>query len=267
MRLQQRVLRRQDLPRELAHAILGYAWERVTTGCSGAEVVRLERPGGPNLYLKAEPRNAEGELRAEKARLEWIGDRLPVPRVHAFVEDAAREYLLISAVPGIDASDPSHGEDMERLVALLAEGMRRIHHLPIEGCPFDPRLDAKIEAARVRMIRGRVDAADFDAERQGRTTEDLFGELIRTRPGVEDLVFTHGDYCLPNILLEEGAVRGFIDWGRAGVADRYQDLALAARSLEYNLGPEGIPLLFHAYGIPEPDPDRLAFYRLLDEFF
>ncbi|HLX56069.1 MAG TPA: phosphotransferase, partial [Ktedonobacteraceae bacterium] len=59
----------------------------------------------------------------------------------------------------------------------------------------------------------------------------------------------------------------FIDWGRAGIADRYQDLALAARSLAYNFGPGWESLLWEAYGLQTVDAAKIAFYRLLDEFF
>lgn len=61
-------------------------------------------------------------------------------------------------------------------------------------------------------------------------------------------------------------VAGFIDLGRAGVADRHQDFACAARSIAYNFGDAFVAPFFSAYGA-EPDPARIAFYQLLDEFF
>ena len=100
------------------------------------------------------------------------------------------------------------------------------------------------------------------------SAETLFKHLLANQPQDEELVFTHGDYCLPNIFLDPQLrrVNGFIDWGRAGIADRYQDLALAARSLTYNVGPGWEPLLWQAYGLTTVEEEKIAFYQLLDEF-
>jgi aminoglycoside phosphotransferase len=167
------------------------------------------------------------------------------------------------------AHDEAFRADMPRLVRLIAAGMRQIHSISIEDCPFDQRLDTRIEAARVRMINGLVDEDDFDPQRRGRSAEELYPGLLADRPRTEALVFTHGDYCLPNIIIDPAnrVISGFIDWGSAGIADRHQDIALAARSLEYNFGAEWVPLLFEEYGIELIDPAKIEYYKLLDEFF
>ena len=94
----------------------------------------------------------------------------------------------------------------------------------------------------------------------------LLHELQRTRPA-EEPAFTHGDYCLPNILGEGAAVTGMIDMGSAGVADVWQDVALCIRSMRTNFGTNAYtdPLL-RAIGLAM-DPRKFRYYLLLDELF
>ena len=142
-------------------------------------------------------------------------------------------------------------------VRALADGLRLLHALDVRACPFDARLAVTMAKARDNALAGRVDESDFDDSRLGRTALDLLGELEATRPDSADLVATHGDYCLPNVILRDGAVAGFIDVGRAGVADRHQDFWCAARSIAYNYGESFVA----------PSSARIEFYQLLDEFF
>ena len=91
----------------------------------------------------------------------------------------------------------------------------------------------------------------------------------------EDIVLSHGDYCLPNIFIKDGKISGFLDLGKTGCADRYQDIALCYRSLKHNyegkygdrtyerFDPDS---LFDQLGIA-PNWDKIRYYTLLDELF
>jgi aminoglycoside 3'-phosphotransferase-1 len=77
---------------------------------------------------------------------------------------------------------------------------------------------------------------------------------------------THGDLSLDNILMDGGEVVGMVDVGRAGVADRYQDLAILAKGV--GVFDESLQeRLFTSYGIAVPDERKLRFHTVLDEFF
>jgi len=264
------------LPPTLAADLGKHSRFEVTTGESGSRVTRFERPGGSAVYLKSHAfGTAPGgrPLFDEAERLSWMhAVGLPVAAVLQYHEWKGYEYLLLTAVPGMDASVSRPPERHGAVVAALAAGLRALHATNISACPFDQSRRVRVAAAEARVRAGLVRAEDFDATRQGRAAVELYSELAARSPASEDRTFTHGDYCLPNVILVEDGVggfrvSGFVDCANAGIADRYQDLALCARSVADSLGEEWVQPLFAGYGLDRVDQDKLAYYELLDEFF
>lgn len=60
----------------------------------------------------------------------------------------------------------------------------------------------------------------------------------------------HGDFCLPNIMVYNNEITGFIDLGDSGIGDPWRDYAWCIWSLEYNLNSkEYTPLLLEKLNI------------------
>ncbi len=236
-------------------------------------VWRCTRDHAPSLYLKAADVSMDMQLGGEAERLRWMRDQhLPVPIVREYGRAGDVEFLILEEVRGVVASDLQWAMSLPAVITALGEGLAFLHRTPIQHCPFDHRIATQIHAVRGRIAAGRVREDGFDEIRAGRTASDLFTELLRLVPANEDLVFAHGDFCLPNILLARtprGVVElaGLIDCGRAGVADRHQDIALGLRSITDAFGPEWIQPFLRAYGLPHADEERVLFFTLLDEFF
>lgn len=254
------------MPRAWRDLLDGYRWDAQTIGQSNADVFRIEAAGRPTLFVKSEPLGPFSELPSEAARLRWLSAQgVAAPQIVATTADHGRDWLLMSALPGRDLASTLDLAPAA-IVALAADALRDLHRLDVGACPFDHRLEQRIAEAGARVAAGEVDETDFDAARDGRTAADLFDELRARRPATEDLVVTHGDACLPNLMAAAGRFTGFIDCARLGVADRHQDLALAAWSIEHNLGQAWVTPFLDRYGV-SPDEERLDYFRLLDEFF
>jgi kanamycin kinase/aminoglycoside 3'-phosphotransferase-2 len=207
-----------------------------------------------------------GSLRHEAEIIEWLGQYVPVPEVIQVTSDENDEFMLMTRIKGSPASEIRGPK--EQVCHAYADAIRYFHQaIPIAGCPFDARLSTLVTDAERRLVRGLVDVDDFDKERLGLSAEDVYDMIINTLPEGEDLCFTHGDYCLPNVLFSEKLdLTGFIDVGSAGIGDRHRDLALAVRSIAHNLGPEWTGSFFRRYGW-DADQARIDFYQLLDEMF
>ena len=104
-----------------------------------------------------------------------------------------------------------------------------------------------------RVRADDIDPGGFHDEHAHLTPAAALAELEATAPDDEDLVVCHGDFCPPNVLLQEGRVTGYVDLGELGAADRWWDVAVGAWSVGWNFGEELEPLFYESYGI-EPGP-------------
>jgi kanamycin kinase/aminoglycoside 3'-phosphotransferase-3 len=215
----------------------------------------------------------------ERALLGWLEGKLPVPKI---IEAETRDntsFLLMSKLPGEMACSEHSLRNIEDTVRALAKGIKMLWQIDISGCPCSNVLSEKLAQARRRVENDLVEVHEFMAERFAADgfadVTDLYHYLDRNRPQ-EDLVFSHGDFCLPNVFVSGGEVTGFLDWGGGGAADRWQDIALCVRSLRYNCmecagyseaeHQKYRALLFHELGIA-PDEEKIRYYILLDELF
>lgn len=253
-----------DLPESLS-PLRDLDWTEITIGKSDSDVWRIALGDGNAVFLKSEANHPLAELPGEIERLNWLTRMgFKAPRVIDAEQSADRIWLLMSAVPG---QDLTHSVDRpEDVVRAYAQGLKRLHALDPAQCPFDHNLDIRLEDARKRLEAGLVDESDFDIEHEGWTAQQVYDWLLANRPPIGTLVVTHGDASAPNILAQDGRFSGIIDCGRVGVADVWQDLTIACRSIAYNIGEEHVSAFLAAYGA-DWDEAKYRYYNALDEMF
>jgi aminoglycoside phosphotransferase len=250
-----------DLPDSLELRLEGFSFLEIKLGMSGARVFKLE-DGNETLFLKFVPVSSDSDpafsILAEADRLKWLrSKRLAVPKVELFLEDDGLEYLLMTAIPGRDVSQPWKTDQIPSITTKLAANLRTWHDTNTDDCPYLLTLETRIAQARARTINASL-KLELEA-------------LLEHAPKTEDLVLCHGDPCLPNVLLNDDLeISGWIDLGRVGVMDRHWDLALIVGSLEMDLNLQFNGRSEHfleAYGLEVINRETLEFYVQFDRFF
>ena len=236
---------------------------------SGASVYYIESPALGPCYLKAQHAVGGGALRAEHRKLLMLhpvcDGQFGLPSVLAFEEVGEWSYLVMSAVAGT----PAHlafEETPLRVARLMGRTLRRLHSIGAGCIDEHVTLPGLLERAAHRVQQGSarphglhslegVTLKETPKQRLDRLKSAALPEAAQHR------VLTHGDFCLPNLLLDLSDAVGLIDVGAAAIADRHRDLALGVRSLRYNgAKDDAVHTFLLWYGVDDVDPDRLMFW-------
>ena len=184
------------------------------------------------------------------------------PAVLEYLSENGRDYLLTEALEGEDGIEESYLIQAERLAEVFGASLRLIHDLPKADCPFPSRSAEMIAKSESNILRKYIDDSIIP-ENIEKAVERFF-ELKHC--AIDDAVI-HGDYCLPNIIMKDFRLLGFVDLGTGGIGDRHYDLFWGIWTLQYNLKSDKYRNIFlDAYGRKELDPERLELSRLLAGF-
>lgn len=260
-----------NIPTEIKNIIGDRHFSIDTIGMSDSQVLCFD-----DMVLKIEKCSEESDN--EHNMMAWLSDKLPVPKVIYSKKTEKANYLLMSKLKGKMSCEPEFLENPDLLVKYLVDGLKLLWSVDIKDCPYNNSLDNKLRLAEFNVKNNLCDTENVEPETYGENGFSSPAELLEwlkaNRP-TEELVFSHGDYCLPNVFFDNGKISGFIDLGKSGIADKYQDIALCYRSLKSNLegryggnpntefNPEK---LFEQLEIL-PNWDKIRYYVLLDELF
>ncbi len=228
---------------------------------SGAAVWFIDRDGG--YYLKRAP---GGTLKTEAALTGYFHRKGLAAEVLGY-ESGEWDWLLTARLPGEDCLFPAFLADPKRLCDTTAHLLRALHEEDTGGCPVPDRTGDHLRIAEENHRRGLCDIHLFSDRWSLNSAEEAWEELARNGRYLSRDVLLHGDYCLPNILLDNWNFSGFVDLGAGGVGDRHVDLLWGLWTLEYNLKTDAWESRFlDAYGRDRVNLDALRTVTALEIF-
>ena len=225
-----------------------------------AKVFFIDKDKG--YYLK---KAAVGSLKNEKIMTEYMHEKSMAAKVLGYISDDY-DWLLTEKVQGEDCTHSEYLSNPNRLCETLANVLRKLHETDYSGCPAESRMTQYVERAIENYSSGNYDKSA--ASKLGFSSDD---EAYRVIEENKDLLkcdtLIHGDYCLPNIILDNWSFSGFIDVDYCGVGDKHIDIYWAVWSLAYNLGTDKYRNRFlDAYGRKNFDPDMLRVIAAFEVF-
>lgn len=259
------------LPNIISNYIARKDFQTDSIGKSDARVYVFE-----DIVLKMQPISEESENELQMMR--WLNGKISVPSIIEHICESGFSYLIMTKCTGQMSCAERYMKNPIEQAELIAGALHQVWNIPTEDCPCNWSIEKRLQQASKNVISGNVNVADAQPNTFGsngfKSPEHLLNWLIDNKP-TEAQVVSHGDFCMPNIFVNDTGLTGLIDLGKAGVADKWQDIAICYRSLLNNYSGvyNGIKyagfqdrMLFDALEM-EPDWDRIRYYILLDELF
>ena len=243
------------------HELLGNCPVFDSSCSKEARVWFLDRDGG--LYLKSA---AKGTLKTEADMNAFFHSKGLGPEVLSYLPGEA-DWLLTRSIPGEDCTFPAYLSDPKRLCDTTAHLLRQLHETDFTGCPVSHRNETYVSTARENYQAGKFDAALFPQHWEFSSAEDAWQEIQQNGKYLKSEVLLHGDYCLPNVMLDNWNFSGFIDLGCGGIGDRHIDLFWGAWTLFFNLKTDAyFDRFLDVYGRDKITPELLRTIAAFEVF-
>lgn len=226
-----------------------------------ARVIFIDKDGG--YYLKSAEK---GTLKREAELADYFHRLGLTSNVLGYLS-LDRDWLLTERVRGEDCTHAQYLDDPKRLCDILAELLRALHATACSDCPVRDKTAQYLERARDNYLNARYDASLFPDNWGYGSADEAWQVLQRYGHLLKSDTLIHGDYCLPNIMLDGWRFSGFIDLGDGGVGDRHIDLFWGIWSLAFNLKTDKYSERFlDAYGRDAFDKDMLKVVAAAEVF-
>ncbi len=252
-----------ELPPELQKFTTGATL--FDSSCSPeARVYFIDKDGG--YYLK---RGAHCALETEAALTDYFHKKGLGAEVLFYRMYADCDWLMTSRVAGEDCTHADYLRDPERLTDTIAERLRALHEVDfsVSDALLFEHTKHYFALAEHNYRAGKFDKSFLPRELSPCSMDEAFALLSEGRERFRSEVLLHGDYCLPNIMLDSWRFSGFIDLGSGGVGDRHVDLFWGAWTLAFNLGTDKYrQRFFDAYGRELVDADKLRLVGIAECF-
>lgn len=226
-----------------------------------ARVYYIEKDGG--YFLKSSPLDT---LKTEAEMTHFFQTKGLAAEVLSYVSKE-QDWLLTARVQGEDCTAAMYLENPKKLCDTTAELLRALHETDFSGCPVQNRTETYLDTAEKNFRAGMFDNSYSIYASKIPTAKEAWRIVTEGKSALKSDTLLHGDYCLPNVILDNWKFSGFIDVGGGGVGDRHIDLFWGAWTLAYNLKTDRYKdRFFDAYGMDKVEIETIKLISVVETF-
>ena len=226
-----------------------------------ARVIFIDKDGG--YFLKSAP---QGSLAKQEIMTKYFSRKGLTSNVLSYISDD-KDWLLTEQVAGDDCTTEKYLEQPTKLCDILAEKLVLLHQTDWSDCPILNHTEQYLVKAKFNLQNDLYDKSNFPDSFGYKSADEAWNVIETQGHLLKTDTLLHGDYCLPNIMLDNWQFSGFIDLDNGGVGDKHVDLFWGKWSLTWNLKTDKYcDRFFDAYGRSKIDEEMLRIVAAVEVF-
>ena len=241
--------------KELLSLIKEDTLKKNNIGHSGTSIYEVECKNNDKAVLKIQELSIRSNLKDEYERIKWLQGKVNVPKIYYYKEKGNKKYLLMEKKEGLPVYK------CDNFAYAIGKLLKQIHSIDISNCKFTQNsVDNLLKNALDHMdeIYPQVKEAYPNMSKK-----DVIEFLKNKKP--KDKVLVHGDYSLPNILMNDKGEISLIDLGDVSISSKYYDLFYLRKSMNRNKKMDYWEDLLKGYGINKLDEESLKWIEIIDK--
>lgn len=235
-----------------------------SSGHSGAKVIFIDKEQG--FFLKTAPKNS---LEREFTMTRYFHSKGLAANALFYIsrDSESCDWLLTEKIHGDDCTAAKYLKQPEKLCDIFAERLSLLHSMDFTDCPVQDHTEKYLARTEHNRRTDNFDKSNFPDSFGYSSAEEAWAVVEKHSHLLRTNTLLHGDYCLPNIILNDWQFSGFIDFDNGGVGDRHVDVFWGAWTLSFNLKTNKYRQRFiDAYGRNKVDEKMLRVVAAIEVF-
>lgn len=224
-------------------------------GHSSVNVYEVSLRDGTSAILKVQHLSSRNSLDDEYERIKWLQGKCNVPKIYYYNVCKHTKYLLMQKMNGVSA------HKTENFAFKIGTTLRKIHEINIDDCIFNQNSVEKLLDNALKNIDVVVEQIK---ESYPEMNKDSIIEFLKNNIPT-DKVLVHGDYSLPNILINNKGDVGVIDLGDVSISTKYFDFFYLKKSMIRNKQMDKFEEVLNGYGIEKLNENYLKWIEIVDK--
>lgn len=195
---------------------------------------------------------------------------LPIPKIYNFIDTENQATIILQKMSGVPSHLMVSSLDRSQFLSIIKNILDKLSsiHKYLEK-NFKIAALEELKDIRILIDNNKINKDNFIKNSGGLTPKGAYDKIQNDLKSHNFKTITHGDFCLPNIIMTQDGTWSLIDLGKCGLGDQCRDLSALEGSLKRNIDAEAFPELCKIMNIKVSSnfQQKIDLYRLMDFFW